>query len=74
MVTMAIKGDLLSVTEAATILGCTTSHVRLLLSEGTLEGQKLHERAWAVSRKSLNAYAKREITVGRPRKKMSAAS
>lgn len=70
---MALKGDLLSVTEAANILGCTTSHVRLLLVSGTLVGQKLHARAWAVTRKSLNAYAKRKFTVGRPRKNLSSA-
>lgn len=70
MVTMAVKGDLLSVTEAADILGCSTSHVRFLLAEKIIEGEKLSERAWAVKRGSLNAYARKKITVGRPRKKI----
>ncbi len=68
---MAVKGDLLSVSEAAKILGCSASHVRFLLAEKLLDGEKLSPRAWVVRRQSLDAYANKEITVGRPRKNIS---
>lgn len=57
----------ISVADAAAILGCTEGRVRQLLDAETIAGEKLHERAWAVERKSVEAYSKREITVGRPR-------
>jgi hypothetical protein len=57
----------ISVKDAADILGCTEGRVRQLLDAEVIAGTKLHERAWAVERKSVEAYARREITVGRPR-------
>lgn len=57
----------ISVSDAAEVLGCTEGRVRQLLDEKKIEGEKLHERAWAVDRKSVEAYSKREITTGRPR-------
>jgi hypothetical protein len=58
-----------SVAEAAEIIGCSGGRVRQLLLEGTLSGQKLNERAWAVERKSAEAFARHPQTVGRPRGK-----
>lgn len=57
----------ISVQDAAEILGCTVGRVRQLLMAGTLDGQKLNERAWAVERKSVEKYAKQDIRLGRPR-------
>ena len=62
-----IDEKLISVTEAAAIIGCTTAHVRLLLSEGKLVGQKIHARSWIVDRDSAKAYSRIEQTVGRPK-------
>lgn len=56
-----------SVSDAAAIIGCTVGRVRQLLIDGEIVGMKLNERAWAVDRKSAEKYAKREISVGRPR-------
>ncbi len=60
-----------SVQEAAEIIGCSGGRVRQLLIEGTISGQKLNERAWAVERKSAEAFAKVPQTVGRPRLRAS---
>jgi excisionase family DNA binding protein len=57
----------ISVPDAAALLGCTEGRVRQLIYEGTITGMKLNERAWAVDRKSVESYAKRDISTGRPR-------
>lgn len=59
----------LSVLEAASLIGITDSRVRQMLRKGTLAGEKLNERAWAVDPKSAAKAAKdsRVIGPGRPR-------
>lgn len=64
---LAEKTAFVSVAEAAAIIGCTAAHVRRLLIDGTLAGQKLNERAWAVEKKSAERYARTPQTFGRPR-------
>lgn len=56
-----------SVAEAAKIIGCSDAHVRRLLIDGELQGQKLNERAWAVRQDSAEKYATKPQTRGRPR-------
>lgn len=56
-----------SVEEAATIIGCNESRVRQLLGSGDLSGQKLNARAWVVSRESAERYAAEPQRTGRPR-------
>jgi hypothetical protein len=65
---MSINEKYCSVAEAAAILGCTTAHIRLLLKNDVLVGEKLGLRTWAVDRRSIDKYAGQEITMGRPRK------
>jgi hypothetical protein len=73
MSTMSLPAKpFVSVAEAAEIIGCSPGRVRQLLIDGTLTGQKLNERAWAVERKSAEAFAKTPQTVGRPRGSVSA--
>ncbi len=45
--------DILSVPEAASLLGCSDVWVIKMLRSGGLEGFKLSGRAWAISRKSV---------------------
>lgn len=63
----SVKLDLISTKEAAKLIGCAEAHVRRLLLDGVLIGQKLNERAWAVRRDSAEDYAKNPSKVGRPR-------
>lgn len=56
-----------SVNEAAEILGCTDGRVRQLLREHELAGQKVNERAWIISRESVDRFAKKPQPLGRPR-------
>ena len=50
---MEARKDILSVPEAASLLGCSDVWVIKMIRAGTLEGFKLSGRAWAVSRKSV---------------------
>lgn len=65
---MVLNGDFLTPAEAADIIGCTVGRVHQLLKSKQLAGKKFSERAWAVNRKSAEAYAKLPQTTGRPRK------
>lgn len=60
--------DLVSVSEAAEILGCTEGRIHQLLRAGTLPGKKLNERAWAINRADIESLAETPQTRGRPRK------
>lgn len=62
-----IDNTLLSVSEAAELLGCTTGRVRQLLLAGVIAGQKLHERAWIIRKEAVDAYRKNRRGVGRPK-------
>lgn len=68
---MSLKSDILSVSEAAAVLGVTTGRIRQLLIRGRLIGQKLNERAWAVSSVSCDEYARTRQPETGPRKKVS---
>lgn len=66
------KPDWVSVPVAAEMLGCTDVWVVKMIRNGTLEGFKLSERAWAVKRssveKNLRDYLSRDPSqAGRPR-------
>ncbi len=45
---MSEKIDWLNVTEAATVAGCTSGWIRLLLRNGKLAGWRAGQRAWLV--------------------------
>ena len=62
-----LRGQFVSVNEAAALIGCTTGHVCLLLQHGKIEGTKLNARAWAVNSDSLAKFLKKPKGVGRPR-------
>ena len=53
----SMTDDLISVAEAATMLNWTVSYIRRLLREKRIEGRKINDRAWMVSRASVEAYA-----------------
>lgn len=67
MVTVSINHELLSVSEAADILGCTMRNIRKLVSSGIVKGVRLHDRALVVYRSSVEAYKKKPQHKGRPR-------
>jgi len=50
---MESRPDILSVPEAARLMGCSDVWVIRMIRSGALEGFKLSGRAWAVSRKSV---------------------
>ena len=60
-------GKFVSTTEAAEIIGVSRIRIIQLLQEGELVGEKLNERAWAVTRKSVEKVAEKQYTTGRPR-------
>lgn len=60
---MALDPYALTVEAAATVLGLTTGRVRQLLRAGILNGEKITERCWLISRTSVDAY---RTTVRRP--------
>jgi predicted transcriptional regulator len=60
-----------SVSEAAEVLGCTEQHVRYLIRHDKVKAERFSSLVWLVNVSSLKKYARREINVGRPRKKKS---
>jgi len=64
----------LTVNEVAERLGCTTAHVRLLLKEGKLRGEKFG-RDWMISSLDFTAFEKSYApTTGRPRSEAKAGT
>lgn len=63
------NGDYITVEQAAEIIGCTTAHVRYLLGQDDPEiiGHKMSDRVWIVEKDSVEAYADKPQTRGRPR-------
>lgn len=61
-----LAAEWLSVDQAATELGIGAPRVRQLLQAGTLKGQKLSERVWAIYRKDLASFKKLDRPVGNP--------
>ena len=55
---MAKPSELVSVAEAAEIVGCTPKTICLKIRDGDLEGQRLGERVWMVRRQSAEALAR----------------
>ena len=60
--------NFLNVTEASEVIGCSEGHVRKMLRDGVLKGQKLSERAWAITRTEAVKMRDTEHDLGRPRK------
>ena len=58
----------LSVSEAATRIGCTVGRVRQLLIDGILVGRKVNARAWIISPSSVEEVKNAVHDRGRPRK------
>lgn len=68
---MQINFDAVSVTDAASIIGCTTGRVRQLLREEALRGKKLgngENSPWVVSRVDAEKLSEKPQHTGRPRK------
>lgn len=61
-----LAAEWLSVEQAATELGIGAPRVRQLLQAGTLKGQKLSERVWAIHRSDLAKFKKIDRPVGNP--------
>lgn len=66
-IVMSEVSKFVSVSTAATIIGCTDGRVRQLLRSGELPGEKLGERLWLIRRKDAEKYAKILQPTGRPR-------
>lgn len=58
---------MISVNQAAEIIGVTVSRIRQMLRGGELKGVKLTERAWVIDERSARKAAKNPHSVGRPR-------
>jgi excisionase family DNA binding protein len=56
-----------TVSEAAKTIGCSENHVRLLVKQGKLRGDKITERLWLVEKKHVAETAKKPGKTGRPR-------
>ena len=63
----ALEHELVSVNDAADILGCTVGRVRQMLRQGELSGIKVNRRAWLVFRSAAETHRARPSAVGRPR-------
>jgi excisionase family DNA binding protein len=63
-----LTSKLISVTEASEISGLTTSYIRRLLREGTIEGVKIG-RNWLTTEEAIREYLSKERRRGRPRQK-----
>lgn len=64
---MAIEISLLTVTEAAQLIGCTEGYVRRLLIEGKLKGRKFGQKVWMVERDAADEFRDALPSTGRPR-------
>jgi excisionase family DNA binding protein len=62
-----LTSQLISVTEASEIGGLTTSYIRRLLREGTIEGVKIG-RNWLTTEEAIREYLSKERRRGRPRR------
>lgn len=59
----------ITVAGAAEAIGCSESHVRLLLRNKKLVGQKVSPRHWVVKKASVDKFISLEQLTGRPRLK-----
>jgi excisionase family DNA binding protein len=53
---MSDERNIITVAEAAEILGITERGVRKAIAEGRLQARKFGQRSWAISRRSVEAY------------------
>ena len=60
----------MSLRDAAILTGYSEGHLRRLLREGQLLGEKLSERLWLVDAKAAQRLAKKPYTFGRPKKSL----
>lgn len=69
---MVRLNDYCDTTEAAAILGCTTARVRQLRQAGAFGGEDkllpVGGQMLLMPRKNVERYAKKSVTLGRPRK------
>jgi hypothetical protein len=63
---MSIGKDWLNVRETANKLKLSESRIRQMLSRGQIAGQKLSERAWAISAAEVERVAKLDRPPGNP--------
>jgi len=59
--------DMLTVSEAADLVGVWPQHIRRKLASGELAGIKVGPRAWLIPRDEVERFAKMESRRGRPR-------
>jgi hypothetical protein len=58
---------MVTVAEAAEILGCTPRRVQQLFVEQVLKGRQIGKRLRLIDLRSVRAYGKKEQTKGRPK-------
>lgn len=63
---MAIK-DLLTVEEAADVIGCTPGYVRRMCRQGTISGKKVTKRCWLVPVEEALKIRSQPYKTGRPK-------
>ena len=63
-----LEKNWITVTEAATIVGCSASRIRALCAEALLKAEKMGPRAWLVDRNAAEKLARTPARTGRPRK------
>ena len=65
---MQVLTDRLNTEQAAAIIGCSGAHVRRMLIDGDLRGEKISERCWIVKLSDAQDMAETRHATGRPRK------
>jgi excisionase family DNA binding protein len=68
---MTIPFDAISLTDAAELIGVTTSRVRQMARNGEIRAEKLGPRSWVVSRVDAERLKNSPAKVGRPRSGMA---
>ncbi len=64
------REHLLTVREAADLIGVTEGRVYQLLWDGRMHGIKINRRAWLIPRSEAEKFLARDSKVGRPRSKL----
>lgn len=63
-----LENKWLTCKEAAEVIGCSDGHVRCMLIENKLVGQRLGGKLWLVDKTSAEQVAKNPMKIGRKRK------
>jgi len=58
----------ITASEAAAIVGCTSSRIRALCKDSILKAEKIGPRVWLVDRQAAEKLAANPAKTGRPRK------